>query len=35
MNALSRRTKSVILYGSSISLGLILCKAWFLAQSLI
>lgn len=29
------KTRSVILYGSSITLGLILFKAWFLAQSLI
>ena len=34
MNGMSK-TRSVILYGSSITLGLILCKAWFLAQSLI
>lgn len=27
--------RSIILYGSSITLGLILCKAWFFAQSLI
>ncbi len=35
MNSISRRTKSVILYGSSIALGLILCRAWFLAQSIV
>ena len=34
MNGISK-TRSVILYGSSITLGLILCKAWFFAQSLI
>jgi hypothetical protein len=34
MNGMSK-TRSVILYGSSITLGLILCKAWFFAQSLI
>ena len=34
MNGMSK-TRSVILYGSSITLGLILCKAWLFAQSLI
>ncbi len=29
------KARSVILYGSSITLGLILCKAWLYAQSLI
>ena len=29
------KARSVILYGSSITLGLILCKAWLFAQSLI
>lgn len=29
------KARSIILYGSSITLGLILCKAWFFAQSLI
>ncbi len=29
------KARSVILYGSSIALGLILCKAWLFAQSLI
>jgi hypothetical protein len=33
MNDALRKTKSVILYGSSIALGLILCKAWFIAQA--
>ena len=35
MNSMSRKAKSVILYGSSITLGLLLCKAWFFAQSMI
>ena len=34
MNSTSK-ARSVILYGSSVTLGLILCKAWFFAQSLI
>jgi hypothetical protein len=29
------KTRSIVLYGSSITLGLILCKAWLFAQSLI
>jgi hypothetical protein len=29
-----RKAKSVILYGSSITLGLVLCKAWFIAQAI-
>lgn len=29
-----RKSRSVIIYGSSIALGLVLCKAWFIAQAL-
>ncbi len=32
MSHVLRKTRSVILYGSSIALGLMLCTAWFLAQ---
>ena len=32
MNVVLRKSRSVILYGSSVALGLILCKAWFFAQ---
>jgi len=30
-----RKSRSVILYGSSIALGFILCKAWFLTNALV
>jgi hypothetical protein len=30
-----RKSGSVILYGSSIALGLVLCKAWFIAQAVV
>jgi hypothetical protein len=30
-----RKSRSVILYGSAITLGLIVCKAWFLAPALV
>ena len=29
MNDIVRKARSVILYGSSVALGLVLCKAWF------
>jgi len=34
MHEVLRKARSVILYGSSIMLGLIMCKAWFVMQSL-
>jgi len=34
MNIVLRKSRSVILYGSSVALGLILCKAWFFAQAI-
>lgn len=30
-----RKSGSVILYGSSVALGLVLCKAWFIAQAIV
>ena len=35
MNHALRKSKSVILYGSSIALGLVLCKAWFIAHAIV
>jgi hypothetical protein len=35
MQTIMRKSRSVILYGSSIALGLVLCKAWFAAQIII
>ena len=32
MQNVMRRSRSVILYGSSIALGFILCKAWFVMK---
>lgn len=32
MHDVWRKSRSVILYGSSIMLGLIMCKAWLLMQ---
>jgi hypothetical protein len=29
------KSGSVILYGSSIALGFVLCKAWFIAQAVV
>ena len=34
MNGVLRKSRSVILYGSSIALGLVLCKAWFIAYAI-
>lgn len=34
MHNVRRKARSVILYGSSITLGLIMCKAWLVMQSL-
>jgi len=31
MNQIMRKARSVILYGSAIGLGLVLCSAWFAA----
>ena len=35
MNDVLRKARSVILYGSSITLGIVLCKAWFIAQAVV
>jgi hypothetical protein len=32
MNDVMRKARSVILYGSSVTLGLTLCKAWFVMK---
>lgn len=33
MNDVMRRARSVVLYGSAVALGLIVCKAWFFVQA--
>ena len=35
MQTIMCKSRSVILYGSSIALGLIVCKAWFAAQIIV
>ena len=35
MNDVLRKSKSVFIYGSSIALGLVLCKAWFIAYAMV
>jgi hypothetical protein len=30
-----KKSRSIILYGSSVALGLVLCKAWFIAQMVV
>ena len=35
MYGVLRKSRSVILYGSSVALGLILCKAWFIAHAIV